>query len=759
VELEHFYHAKLIEHGHPVADIQLAAHSPRITPNDWARIRTLTKIEPFGDERTIAGEESTAIGLFDGGESGYILVQAQRSPIRDRGVFLPSYHYVILPPPLIVDCGIDWVGWIKLIFGTLPHPTFPQRTTIPPIKIDVRPMADPAIYLNDLQRLTGSTAPTLMQAIADSGALYVIGAPTDLGSRLRFVQGLLTFFPAAEPPTFVTHYDSVARPDVKIYFSATGEGSPVYEWGKSSTFKMLRGGYAAWVYEQMKQPAMIVHVQNAIGTVTRPVFATADRRRAYDLTAAFSRVMQASESRQTPNVDDLWFIIENAPLPPAQRSNFAGMLNQVMDKRDPNNMIRWYFANNQPDRVGMTLASSPTLLDGVFKRLANQPKAALDVVLGFMGANPTPAAAEDMYLKAFDLLSGETQKTLLASLLPNFKGLSLAVQLRVIRVLAEQKRMDTIKDLLPALQQPRQNETAKDVARAAQYCATALDGFNGLRDTIQTVWLAKLRNFTPDEIHALIAPLRSRPELTLEARTFETACFFVEWMGSNPADTLSILEQLSDPGVYLSQLNDYLGGLTKPAQMLTEQFNQVSKNWLSHERETLANACAEIADLITTDFYLKETSDLASFAVAPASMVNWLSQTAKSVMPANVNPLPPVDRFFSETWPADLPLVLEVLKAIKDSLMGLRISSVDSRMARVELLGRVEAAGPGEQIGLVLYYVHRLGETLVAANARPTRKPNEIKQLSEGKGEKLFTTRAELVDILRWTAGKLRLTK
>ncbi|HVO42914.1 MAG TPA: hypothetical protein VMT34_09830 [Aggregatilineales bacterium] len=759
VDLEHFYHAKLIENGHPIADIQLAAHSPRLTANDWARVRSLTKIEPSGDDRTVCGEASTAIGLFSADDAGHILVQAQRTTIRDRGVFLPSYHYVLLPPGFLAECGGNWIELAAMSFGNISQPTFPQRSVIPPIRIDARPSNDLTSYIAESQQIVGGTVPSLVQAIADSDVLYIANAPADVAARLRFLQGLTALLPAGDTPTFVTHCEPDVHPEVRICFTLEGNGEPVYEWGTPPSFKIVRGSYAAWVYDQMPQPETILRIQSAISAITRGVFAQTDRRHAYDLTAAFSRILQCNENRVAPNVDDLWLIVETAPIPPALRTSFFAMLSQVMDKREPANVIRWYVANNQVDRIGALLATSPSLAQGVFKRLANQSKAVVEVIAGFELSSPPTAVADEVYLKAFDNLALEVQKPLLAILMPRFSTLTLATQMRLIHALIDHKRVETIGEALPLMRFSRPSETLQEVLRAAQYGALILGGLPNLRDTLQTVWLSKLRGYSPDDIFPLIVALRARPELAVETRTFETACFFLEWMGTVPADTLAILEQMTDPGVYLSQLSDYLAGLTKPLPLLTDQFQQATQNWLSHDRALVADTCIELADLITTDFYLKDAADQTVLSVTPAQMTHWLSQVAKSVMPDEVTPLPPLERFFQETWPSDLPVVLEVLKTFKTSLDTLRIKRVDTRMARLELLSRIEAAEPGESIGLVLYYVYQLGEVLSAANLRPVRKPGDIELLNEGKFEKAFANRAELVDILRWTAGKLRSTK
>jgi hypothetical protein len=252
--------------GKPEKELQLLAASPGVTPEAIAEAVKLALLPPLADGRTWA--------LVRGRRSPYMLVQSGMGPSGQT-----ILHYILPPPEALRGLAGNLKALLPLVqdnFRSFEKVGDKLKTLVmPPSEAPTtEQQVDDILDLMTNTHNRIETIEELLAAIVQGVTLVVVNAPSELETRVKFVQSLLALVPpsARSGVTFATHTLPSTKADTQIRFLA-GENVPsdavIYDW---TTGKV--GGqdvddvYSHFITSQLRLDAELVSKQTrALTTV------------------------------------------------------------------------------------------------------------------------------------------------------------------------------------------------------------------------------------------------------------------------------------------------------------------------------------------------------------------------------------------------------------------------------------------------------------------------------------------------------------
>lgn len=256
--LEHFYYGQLAGRS----DLQLLASSPGVHPDQIAEAIKLALIPP------LAGTPNGSWSLVRGKNAlTFVLAQSQ---INANGQ--TTLHYIITPPDVLRSVG----GNLKMLLPLVenPMPLYTQTGgKLKPLLLPQPQAATTEAQIDDILELMGYThnqidlIEDVLAAVVQGIPLVVQGAPPELETRVKFIQGLLALLPASARfgVTFATHTLESTQTDAQIRFfggEKLSRETLVYSWARGKVGgKEINDDYSRFIVSQLRLDAELVTKQ------------------------------------------------------------------------------------------------------------------------------------------------------------------------------------------------------------------------------------------------------------------------------------------------------------------------------------------------------------------------------------------------------------------------------------------------------------------------------------------------------------------
>lgn len=251
--LEHFYYGQLVHHGKPVSEMRVLARSKGIDDGHIADILQSGLIPsldaPYG-----------AWGILRGKASPFYLIQSQIGSAKQTLLHI----YPLVSELLRVMAG-NLRGFIALlnehppIFETLGDSP-PPVVFAPPEPLSISEQTDDLLELMTYAHNRTQTIEFLLAAVVEGTGLVIQKAPTDMHTRSRFVQGLLTLLPSSTRfgVTFTTNNDHIARLNAQVMFmeDTPPSGAVVFDWQSGQiSGREMKDDYSRFIVSQLRLDA------------------------------------------------------------------------------------------------------------------------------------------------------------------------------------------------------------------------------------------------------------------------------------------------------------------------------------------------------------------------------------------------------------------------------------------------------------------------------------------------------------------------
>jgi hypothetical protein len=260
--LDHFYYGQLVKDGKPSGELQLLAHSPAVTTDQIAEAIQVALLPPT------PGAPTGSWGLIRGrNHIPFALVQSGMGAAGNS-----ILHYIIMPPDALRGMGGNLKALMKLVQADLP--TYGHTgNTLPPLELSpseptsVQAQIDEILELMSFTKNKIDTIEALLSAIVQGVPLVIQGAPTDLVTRVTFIQAILALLPpsARFGVTFATHTLPSTQTDAQIRFHSGGKLSRdwlVYDWPSGNMAgNIVADEYSRYIISQLRLDAELVSQQ------------------------------------------------------------------------------------------------------------------------------------------------------------------------------------------------------------------------------------------------------------------------------------------------------------------------------------------------------------------------------------------------------------------------------------------------------------------------------------------------------------------
>lgn len=311
--LEHFYVSLTPKGTVAKNNIVVSAQSANIKPEVVARLT-----EKYGLERAVLPQSFSLLRDSQGGS--FFAVHVMRG---SGGT--PLGHYIVVPSDTLRAMHGNLRGLVSLLDTTAP--TFAPKSTLLPL---VLPQYSPISAEQQTEDMLGllSIAHNRMDAIEQMLAAIVQGvrlviqnAPTDVGQRIKMVEGLLALMPPSVrfAVTFTT--DSARHNDVDCQISFARESVSSaevarFDWSNGQTYGMpLKDDYARFVMSQLRLDTSLVIERTSAMTPAAGWYLSQGHRLAEALAYGSYRlkVDDALLSGQPVNKEDAADILQTDP--------------------------------------------------------------------------------------------------------------------------------------------------------------------------------------------------------------------------------------------------------------------------------------------------------------------------------------------------------------------------------------------------------------------------------------------------------------
>ncbi len=253
--LEHFYFGQ----REPGGERQLLAASPDVLKEHIAEAVRYASIPPLPGVPT--GSWSLVRGKK---ELAFVLVQAQQ---RDDERVLE--HYVLFPADTLRTLAGNLQALVKLVESQMPD--FSQTSmVVKPLRLAAPDSRSTEAEIDQLLELMNYThnqtdlIETMLAAIVQGVPLVVQGAPDDLATRVKFIEGLLALLPASARfgVTFSTHVVDNTDIDTQIRFfggQKLSRQTLVYGWERGKVGgNVVEDDYSHFIVSQLRLDAELV---------------------------------------------------------------------------------------------------------------------------------------------------------------------------------------------------------------------------------------------------------------------------------------------------------------------------------------------------------------------------------------------------------------------------------------------------------------------------------------------------------------------
>ncbi|MEZ4670175.1 MAG: hypothetical protein R3E39_19895 [Anaerolineae bacterium] len=258
--LEHFYYGQLA--NRPDSEPQMLAASQGVVPEQvdeaikYASIPPMTD-SPIGSWALVRGRQNTP----------FVLVQAQADPTG-----LLTHHVVIMPTDVLRALGGNLKAMLRLLEKQMPSYDKPnqklkQLLFEQPVPISSEAQIDDILDLMSYTHNQIDIIEALLSGIVQGVPLVVQGAPPDVETRIKFVQGLLALLPASARfgVTFSTHTLETTQVDTQIRFfggEKLSRQTLVYGWQKGKLGgNVVADDYSHFIASQLRLDAELVSQQ------------------------------------------------------------------------------------------------------------------------------------------------------------------------------------------------------------------------------------------------------------------------------------------------------------------------------------------------------------------------------------------------------------------------------------------------------------------------------------------------------------------
>lgn len=255
--LEHFYYGQSPDHPEP----QLLAKSQGVESEQVDEAIESALIPP-------ADTPTGAWGLIRGKHANpFVMVQAQTTPANHT-----VWHFIIMPSDVLRAVGGNLKAIVSLTESQVP--TFSKLSTkLQQLLLDHPPIISSDEQIDDILELMNYThnqidiIESLLAGIVQGVPMVVQGAPTDLATRVQFLQGLLALLPpsARFGVTFATHTLESTKIDAQIRFyggEKLSRQTLVYAWQKGKLGgNVVADNYSHFVASQLRLDAELVSQQ------------------------------------------------------------------------------------------------------------------------------------------------------------------------------------------------------------------------------------------------------------------------------------------------------------------------------------------------------------------------------------------------------------------------------------------------------------------------------------------------------------------
>ncbi|MBI5668323.1 MAG: hypothetical protein HZC41_09975 [Chloroflexi bacterium] len=258
-ELEHFYYGQLVREGKPDGELRLLASSSGVKSEHVAEAVKQALLPPQ------LGAPRGAWALVRGKQHvPFVLVQ---SALGEAGQSI--LHYVIAPPEMLRAMGGNLMALMRVVDDRLPVYTEPGKKLLPLVlppadAPSAETQIDDILNLMSCTRNRIDTIQSLLSAIVQGVPLVVQGAPPELETRVRFVQGLLALLPpsARFGVTFATHSLPTTKLDAQIRFlpdEMALADALIYNWADGTiSGSNVDDGYSRFISSQLRLDADLV---------------------------------------------------------------------------------------------------------------------------------------------------------------------------------------------------------------------------------------------------------------------------------------------------------------------------------------------------------------------------------------------------------------------------------------------------------------------------------------------------------------------
>ena len=255
--LEHFYYGQSPDHPEP----QLLAKSQGVESEQVDEAVEFALIPP-------ADTPTGSWGLIRGKHANpFVMVQAQTTPAN-----LTVWHFIIMPSDVLRAVGGNLKAIVSLTESQVP--TFSKLSTkLQQLLLDHPPIISSDEQIDDILELMNYThnqidiIESLLAGIVQGVPMVVQGAPTDLATRVQFLQGLSGAAATVSPLRCdLRHAHTGKHQSTPRFASTVAKNSRVKHWsmhGKKANWAVMSSpmNYSHFVASQLRLDAELVSQQ------------------------------------------------------------------------------------------------------------------------------------------------------------------------------------------------------------------------------------------------------------------------------------------------------------------------------------------------------------------------------------------------------------------------------------------------------------------------------------------------------------------